>query len=174
VNVAQLFSALIEVSREQQVVETGRNYGGGLIGGVQYSYHNSWYGFKTEGTPTENSIWYFVRDRTPDVPEPTPPTPPAVCRFYQLGPYLDSGYKVEDITTAIETGWKMLGEKNPPKVSYHKDTKLLIAVGQQDKLEMIGQVLQSLGHPAVPGDSSVPPHRPIPANPQQPQENQNP
>src|SRR5262249_32102214 len=79
VNVAQLFSALIEVSRETQVVETGRNYGGGRVGGIsQYTYHNSWYGFRTEGSPTENSIWYFVRDRTPDMPEPTPPPSPTV------------------------------------------------------------------------------------------------
>src|SRR5262245_6225229 len=63
VNVAQLFSALIEVSREQQVFQTGTMRGSGSLGGIgQYSYHNSYFGFKTEGTPTENSIWYFVRD----------------------------------------------------------------------------------------------------------------
>src|SRR5262249_3406924 len=141
-----------------------------------YAYHNSWYGFKTEGTPTENSIWYFVRDRTPDVPERTPPTPPTICRFYQLGPYLDASYKVEDITTAIETGWKMLGEKNPPKISYHKDTKLLIAVGQPEKLDMISQVLQSLVRPGSAAVSEPLPSRtlPGPARPRQPQENQNP
>ena len=56
---------------------------------------------------------------------------------------------VDDITTAIQTGWKMLGEENPPKISFHKDTKLLIAVGEPDKLEIIDAVLNSLQPPAA-------------------------
>ena len=71
------------------------------------------------------------------------PEQPKVCRFYQLTPYLET-YKVEDITTAIQTGWKMLGETNPPTISFHKDTKLLIAVGEPSKLQLIDSVLQQL------------------------------
>jgi hypothetical protein len=73
--------------------------------------------------------------------------PPNICRFYQLSPYLDEGYKVEDITTAIETGWKMLGETNLPKLSYHKDTKLLIAVGEPNQLALIDDALRQLKKP---------------------------
>jgi hypothetical protein len=51
---------------------------------------------------------------------------------------------VDDITTAVETGWKMFGVTNPPQVSYHKDTKVLIAVGEQDKVNLIGDVLKQL------------------------------
>ena len=41
------------------------------------------------------------------------------------------------ITTAMETGWKMLGDKDTPTINYHKDTKLLIAVGEPNRLETI-------------------------------------
>ena len=64
-------------------------------------------------------------------------------RFFQLGPYLEN-YKVEDITTAIETGWKMLGGGPAPAMSFHKDTTLLIARGEPEKLMLIDSVLQEL------------------------------
>jgi hypothetical protein len=92
--------------------------------------------FGTDGELNENSVWAL------NYSQPQPP--PEICLFYQLSPFLDAGYKVEDITTAIETGWKMLGEMNPPKISYHKDTKLLIAVGEVGKLKLIDDVLKHL------------------------------
>jgi hypothetical protein len=61
-----------------------------------------------------------------------------------LSPYLDAGYKVEDITTAIKTAWDMLGIAQGPEMKYHKDTKLLIAVGEADKLQMIDEALGQL------------------------------
>jgi len=69
---------------------------------------------------------------------------------------------VDDITTAIKTGWEMMGlsgaggfgggggsggggrESAQPKISFHKDTKLLIAVGEPSKLETIDAVLKAL------------------------------
>jgi hypothetical protein len=96
------------------------------------------FGFRTEGAPNDNSIWYLYCDGDDIQIEPK------VCRFYQLSPYLDAGYKVEDITTAVETGWKMLGLTNTPEISYHKDTKVLIAVGEIDKVDLIGDVLNQL------------------------------
>ena len=144
VSVPQLFSALIQVSTEDQAVQSGfTSFGGGRAGGgeANYRFVTTSYGFKTEGAPTENSIWYFYHTKATGMPEAKRPV---ACRFYQLGPYLDANYKVEDITTAVETGWKMLGDKNPPKLSYHKDTKLLIAVGDTRSLDMIGEVLQQL------------------------------
>jgi len=53
-------------------------------------------------------------------------------------------YKVEDITTAIETGWKMQGATPTPKLSFHKDTKLLIGVGEPGQLQMVDEVLRQL------------------------------
>jgi len=51
---------------------------------------------------------------------------------------------VDDITTAIQTGWKMAGITSPPELNYHKETKLLIAFGEPDQLKTIDNVLQSL------------------------------
>jgi hypothetical protein len=114
--------------------------------GDTVSVPSSWYdkrfgyGFKTAGEPSDGSIWYFYSDR----PIVEIEGAQKECRFYQLGTYLDAGYKVEDITTAVETGWKMLGITNPPEISYHKDTRVLIAVGEADKVGLIGDILNQL------------------------------
>jgi hypothetical protein len=85
-----------------------------------------------------------------------------VCRFYSLAPYLDRHITVDDITTAIETGWKMLGDSAPANISFHKDTKLLIAVGEPSKLETIDAVLKALAVAGEPGAASAAPS-PAPA-----------
>ena len=38
----------------------------------------------------------------------------------------------------------MLGVTKPPEITYHKDTKVLIAVGEEDKVNLIGDVLKQL------------------------------
>ena len=122
VTVQQVFEAITSASKDTRryVTDTG-----GYGRGVPWSVMTLTYGFRTEGSPNENSIWYFYRDKLPDSASPT------VCKFYLLSPYLDAGFKVEDITTAIQTAWKMLGITSPPDLKYHKDTKLLIAVGER-------------------------------------------
>jgi hypothetical protein len=100
------------------------------------------YGFKTSDNPaTDSSIWYFFVNR--------PALPPldssaSVCLFYQLQPYLNHGFTVDDITTAIQTGWKMAGVTSPPELDYHKQTNLLIAFGKPDDLATIRNVLDAL------------------------------
>ncbi len=164
VTVVQLFQALAQASQKQEPYVTGYSSGPPTFGRTpSYAFVNTGYGFRTTGAPSENSIWYFFWDKVPSVPGLNAELagPPPVCRFYQLAPYLAAGYKVEDITTAIETGWKMLNETNPPRISYHKDTKLLIAVGTDNKLGIIQDVLNHLPtdkpkSPAVPGKPVVP------------------
>jgi hypothetical protein len=134
VDAAELFEAL-SVASVKTVLIPGGTY-------------NSAYGFKALGNRSDNSVWYFYHSK-PNVTEEK-----KACRFYQLAPYLES-CKVEDITTAIQTGWKMLGETNPPTISFHKDTKLLIAVGEPSKLQLIDSVLQQLrGMPQPQRESS--------------------
>jgi len=151
VDVAQLFQALEAVSRK---TEHHQQYPGG-----SYSTYQTGYGFRTDGKASDDSIWHFYVDK-PYFPEPSPPSQPLkVCRFYSLAPYLDHGLSVDDITTAIETGWKMLGyttgggggggavgfhQESAPTISFHKETKLLIAVGDERKLETIDAVLKAL------------------------------
>jgi hypothetical protein len=162
VDVAQLFQALAAASRKSEAVVSG-NYS--PLGGTSYQIAETSCGFRqgSEGRTTDETIWYFYAQK--------PAFPPfassaKVCRFYSLAPYLDRGTSVDDITTAIETGWKMLGEPSPPTISFHKDTKLLIAVGEPTKLETISAVLTALEPPKTPpggypAAAAKPPEKPL-------------
>lgn len=70
------------------------------------------------------ALTFFHRYDTPAIPLEAREK---ACRFYQINPYLKN-YSIESITTAIETGWKMLNIADPPTIRFHKDTGLLIAV----------------------------------------------
>ena len=151
VNVPMLFQALVVASTENVVVPN-RGYIPGMAGGYgpgapggPYSTYQSSCGFRSGsgGNPSDNTIWYFYADKPATPPLTTSPVN-NICRFYSLAPYLDRGLSVDDITTAIETGWKMLREISPPRISFHKETKLLIAVGEERKLETIVAVLKAL------------------------------
>jgi hypothetical protein len=139
VSLPQLFTALEATSRKVVAVSGGNP---GFAFNNSYSQFVSSYGFKTDDNPvTDTSVWYFHVER--------PSLPPVistqkVCQFYSLSDYLDRGFTVDDITTAIQTGWKLSGETSPPELNYHKETKLLIAYGEPSKLKTIEQVLQAL------------------------------
>jgi hypothetical protein len=150
INMADLFSALIRASSKTVPYTTSTFYSG--TGRPNYSYQafQTSYGFKTEGPPSDDAIWYFFESK-PALP-PDAVTPPGrTARFYLLTPYLERGMTVDDITTAIQTGWKMLGEKETPTISFHKETKLLIAVGDATKLDTIDAVLRALEPLQSPG-----------------------
>jgi hypothetical protein len=143
VNVARLFQALGPMSVKNVTVATGLyGYYGGS-GGLtpQYSIAATSYGFKTTGEPTENSIWYFHVQRPSDA---SLVSPGKVCYFFSLAPYLERGFTVDDITTAIQTGWKMAGDTSLPELNYHKETKLLLAFGDPAQLRTIDAVLRTL------------------------------
>jgi hypothetical protein len=97
------------------------------------------FGFNTIGVPTDSSIWYLFFSGPPPMPKSS--------GVYLLAPYLNQGLTVDDITTAIQTAWKMLGNTTPPQLSFHKETKLLIAVGEPSQLGTIDQVLDALQAP---------------------------
>jgi hypothetical protein len=150
VDVSQLFQALAAASRKSEaVVSSVGGYGGGLGGARNYQVVNTSCGFRagSEGRQTDDTIWCFYVDK-PVLPAVS--SSAEVCRFYSLAPYVDRGLSVDDITTAIETGWKMLGGSSMPAIKYHKDTKLLIAVGDPSKLEIVDAALKAL-EPAVGG-----------------------
>jgi hypothetical protein len=141
VDVAELFRAIEAASLKNETITTGTYYGGGAYGGYKSLQSvQTGYGFKTDGPVSDDSIWYFYVHKAPTEAGSLV----KICRFYSLAPYLEQGLTVDDITTAVETGWKMLGETSQPAVSFHKDTKLLIAVGEPSKLETIDAVLQAL------------------------------
>lgn len=135
VDAPQLFNALHASSQKMVTVQNGQWSG-------SYSQFITDYGFTTADSPvSDTSIWYFHANK--------PTLPPVisnqkVCQFFQLAPYLDRGFTVDDITTAIQTGWKMAGIASPPELNYHKETRLLIAFGEPGELAVIQNVLQAL------------------------------
>jgi len=148
VDVSQLFQALELTSMKTEAYVTGTTYSGGYGGGQQsYQQMRTSYGFRTPGAHSDESIWYFYMEK-PNMPPLVSPIP-KICRFYPLTSFLDRGMTVDDITTAIQTGWKMLGDKETPTISFHKETKLLIAVGEPGKLQTIDAVLEALKAPPV-------------------------
>lgn len=130
----QLFAALEAAGRRMVTARNGNS--------SAYSQYVTEYGFKTSDNPvTDSSIWYF------HVEKPTLPpinAPDKVCRFYSLALFLERGFSVDDITTAIQTGWKMSGVTSPPELKYHSETRLLIVYGEPSELAVIDYVLNAL------------------------------
>ncbi len=146
VNVWQLFQALELTSQKTEAYVTGTYYSGSPS--HSYQTAKTSYGFRSpsaqSGAVSDDSIWYFYVEKPVMPPQVVSSVVPSVCRFYPLTSYLERGLTVDDITTAIQTGWKMLGDQETPTISFHKETKLLIAVGDPAKLETIDAVLKAL------------------------------
>jgi hypothetical protein len=137
VDVLQLFKAL-ELASQKTVVYEARSFtrDGNQIPTQQSGFTR--YGFTTTGPITRNSIWHFFAEEPPRL------APVKMVRYFQLGPYLTQ-FTMDDIGSAIEAGWNILGEKDTPKLNFHQDTKLLIAAGSAEHLEMISTMLKELG-----------------------------
>ena len=136
----ELFQVLRAVSTKTEYVAMLNEHG---FTSTQ-SFNDSYEFYTLDHNAGPNSVWYFHVDRPGTVTMLTPPV--KICRFYQLAPYLNSGLKIDDITTAIRTGWDMEGctDATRPQISFHKETKLLIAVGDPNNLEVIDNVLRAL------------------------------
>jgi len=133
ITIPDLFHALTMASQRREQV-------GGTV-------QNSFYTFDTQGQG-ENAIFYFKSQKA------SPPQ--KFCRFYQLAEVLQN-YSIEDLTTAVQTGWKMLGVKSTPQLKFHPETKLLIAVGQPEELRVIDDVLVGLRSAPAPVSAQVSP-----------------
>ena len=138
VDIERLFNALEKASVKTGYQDTGGTYPGG---GRAYSSYRFGYGFKTEGEISDKTIWYFHYDK-PSMPPSVPM--PKVSQFYSLADYLEAGLTVDDITTVIQNGWKMAGVNPTPELKYHKETKLLMAYGEPEKMATIDNVLKVL------------------------------
>ena len=135
VTVPELFHAL-QMASQNTSSSAPRLYGNRAMSGINALF----YTFQTaDKVPNDSSVWSFSSQSQEE---------PRAARFWQLSPYLND-YTVDDITTAIETGYKMLGD-SPPAINFHKDTRLLIAVGEQGKLGLIDAVLEQLSPKGPP------------------------
>ena len=143
VTVPQLFAAIQSASRREiprVTSQPGRQktvafktvgVSFGIAGAVTISNDTVWSFTSTE--PTAEDIATLSASEKPE----------QVCQYFQLAPYLQD-HTVEDITTAIQTGWKMLKVDPVPQLSFHQETKLLIAVGSPELVAQIPMVLQQL------------------------------
>jgi hypothetical protein len=172
VTVSELFKALEAASRKAVAIRTGTTFTS--PGQRPAQTRDTWqqfitsYSFSTLGPVNEDSIWYFTYTRPPVYATET-----RISRFWQLEPYLER-YEIDDITTAIQTGYKLLGEPSP-KINFHMETKLLIAVGDASKLNLIDSVLEQLTPVKTTGGAHVAPQpRPVEATGNKPDEPRDP
>ena len=175
VTITQLFSALGAASVKSEYYITGTTYPGARLGGPQHQLATGQfaYGFQspdqTEGNrrPNEDSIWFFYVTKPPSppvAPEPATPSAPPLYQCWQLAQYLET-YSIDDITTAIETSWKMMdggaaSKKRAPKMSFHKETKLLVVVADEPEIAVVIKVLSALFSgmgPQPPRPQPIPP-----------------
>lgn len=108
-----------------------------FLPGENPSYNiNDWKGL------TDDTVWVFVHNGLP--------SRESVTRFYSLAGSLQNGLTVDDVVTAVKTAWQMHGVTQIPKLSFHKETNLLIADGDPAQVEMIDGVLNALAAPRPP------------------------
>jgi hypothetical protein len=53
-------------------------------------------------------------------------------------------FKIDDITTAVQTTWQLGGKDARTELKYHQDTQLLIALGNPEQLSTAAEVLAQL------------------------------
>ena len=68
------------------------------------------------------------------------------------------------VTTAIDTGWKMLGGSDHCELSYHKETRLLIVVADVEHTGTVIKALEALRQ-ARPKPTLAPPNNKSSADP---------
>ena len=143
VTVPELFSALESASSAERPIVTSM----GLNGARNVQFRNVAMGFRPNvSNVTNTTVWsFYSTEPTQEYLDLIGGAKPAeqVCQYFQLAPYLGD-HSIEDITTAIQTGWKMLKISPMPQLSFHEETKLLIAVGLPAQIAQIPQVLEQL------------------------------
>ncbi len=159
--VEQLFDAIQLASTREVPVPT---YIGTAIGTRNSSvqFKTSSMGFRASGKPvTDATVWAFFVEPSPAflatmeaISDPAVAAAPPICQYFQLAGYLEDR-SVEDITTAIQTGWKMLKANPMPQLSFHQETKLLIAVGPAEQIALIPQILDQLARDDSPAAEKI-------------------
>jgi hypothetical protein len=115
VNIRQVFEALNMVTDEK---------------GLKYLH------WMNEGSNFLNPVWVLSKL--------THPRPAAeTCQVTFIGNLLES-FQLDDINAAIRTAWEMIGKTTTASLKFHKETKLLIAKGNDQELNLVQEVLKSL------------------------------
>lgn len=67
--------------------------------------------------------------------------------FFDLSKILDKSLTIEDVTTAIRTGWTAASDGKEPAaeaLKFHQESKLLIATGPPERLEAVEAIIKLL------------------------------
>jgi hypothetical protein len=90
---------------------------------------------RTGGSGDENpNLWVWVLARQPDTRK---------TQAFYVG-HLLKKFKIDDITTAVQTTWQLGGKDARTELKYHQDTQLLIALGYPEQLSTAAEVLAQL------------------------------
>ena len=141
VTVSALFGALSEASRGKILVRNKSSPN-------DNQYVEIGFNFFAQDRDSSETVWTFRVITPPELSSKESKSPQRVVQFYPVAEYL-SNFTVEDITTAVESGWQLQGDgalkESPPILRFHEETKLLICAGSNSQLEIIPQVLAGLG-----------------------------
>lgn len=72
------------------------------------------------------------------------PTPRRSSKVYNLENVLSDKCNIADVITAIQAAWEMMSEQHSAVVRFHKETNLLIAVGTNDELQIVHDIVLEL------------------------------
>ncbi len=145
VTVPALFNALSNVSQHQVAVPTNVMTSSPGVLKTSIAYKTIGFTFRTEEKNSPDGVWTFLVTNPPEIEMVEPAAPPRTVQYFPVAEYL-SHFSVEDITAAIESGWKLQGgpAETSPTIRFHEETKLLIIAGTEAQMAMIPQVLAGL------------------------------
>jgi hypothetical protein len=140
VTVSALFRALSDASNREIVVQNTRVPSQNEVRQIGFN-------FASQDQNSSEPVWTFHVTTPPEFSSGQPNAPERLVQFYPVAEYL-THFTVEDITTAIESGWQLQGDESakasPPILRFHEETKLLICAGSNSQLGIIPQVLAGL------------------------------
>jgi hypothetical protein len=106
--------------------------------------------------PTDNSSWHFQRTNPEPPPPPAPESPAKQVNIYPLGLEC-TAEQARNHTAAIEKALEMAGGKmEPGDLTFHDETKLLLARALPEHLQLINNVVQAIQNQAGSQSGSNP------------------
>jgi hypothetical protein len=69
------------------------------------------------------------------------------CKVFNLSRALEA-YSIDDVTTTIQAGWELLAKDTNRDMKFHKETKLLIVLGDDADINFVADVIRELSENA--------------------------
>jgi hypothetical protein len=147
--VADIFEALGRISKRSVKVP---------LGGGSYQQQIVQSQFLRVDNTGDDTLWSFVSNEA-EVAEALEKEvlQKRQLQHFQLGEYLSDRLTIEDITTALQTGWEMVGAKEMPDLKFHPQTGILIVAGDPKLLDQIPDLLKCLPKRKIQTTEKLPP-----------------